>query len=269
MLTDKTSTNVIGGNVLIKNAELGNFNTINGNVILEDGVKIGNNCTISGNITIGANTQIYNNVTIVNNVVIGKDNILYAGVSIGQPAQHLVKYDLKDKNILIGDHNIIRENVTINMPYTKDSTVVKDHCYLMGNTNVAHDAVLGNNVIMSVNASIGGYTQIEEYGYIGLNACIHQYCRIGKFAMIGMGSAITKDVLPFHTCAGSGNQVKLKINEVGFVRNFKGDIHLDELLKARALITKNQSLKGCSTNEVLCGIFDEFEEYSTRGVYYG
>jgi UDP-N-acetylglucosamine acyltransferase len=227
--------------VYSKNFKVGNFNTVKGNVTIGNNVIIGNNCTIDGNITIGDNCNIGNNVTIINNVTLGNNNQIYSGCKIGYPAQHLTEHSIADKSIEIGNNNIFRENCTIHLPYILDKTTIKDFCFIMVNTNIPHDAIIHNNVIIAYNVAIGGHCEVFEYANLGLNSTIHQNIKIGAYAMIGMNTEIKKDVLPFVTIHNKTSKL-IKINKIGFERKYKGNIALKEIENYIELISKNKSL---------------------------
>lgn len=259
--------NQVGDDVDLGNATLGCFNRIEGRVTLGKNVVIGNHCTLLGTITIGDGTVIDNNVTILNTVRIGAENRIFSGTAIGYPAQHTATYDHGSKVISIGDGNTFRENITVHLPYSRDVTEIGSHGYFMANTHFPHDVIVADHVITSNNTAIGGHSSIGQFAFIGLNSCIHQFSRIGAYAMVGMGSAITKDVLPFHTAVGSANSVKLKLNEIGFQRNYQGPITLEDLREARANIQATRSLVGVTRSEPLQTLLCEFEAGSKRGVY--
>jgi UDP-N-acetylglucosamine acyltransferase len=110
-------------------------------------------------------------------------------------------YEKKDINskVIIGNKNIIRENVTISGGSIKDNLITKigNNCLFMAYSHVAHDCILGDNIILANNVALGGHVFIENNAIIGGNSAIHQFCRIGQFAMIGGMSGLTKDIMPF------------------------------------------------------------------------
>jgi len=222
--------NYIDKNVLYSKemVTIGYFNTISGKVIIEDGVSIGNGCTIEGDITIGKGTTIGNNVTIINCVTIGKNNQIFSGISIGYDAQHRASTPPHNRSIVIGDNNIIRENVTIHLPYSSSLTTIKDRCFIMVNCNIPHDAIIHSDVTIAYNVAIGGGCEIFDYANIGLNATLHQGVKIGQSAMIGMGTEIAKDVLPFATIYNKTKKI-IKINNIGIARNLTNSITQEEI----------------------------------------
>lgn len=262
--------NNLSRNIYCPDIEIGAFNTISGNVEFGKNVTIGNNCTISGNIKIGDNCRIENNISIVNNVIIGAGNSIYSGVCIGYEPQHLKYYlnknILSDKHIIIGNGNIIRENATIHQPFTADITSVGNNCFIMANAHISHDSVIGDNVIITNNVAIGGHCNIGNYANLGLNSCLHPFCRVGAYAMLGMGSVAVKDIPPFHT--GSGHRtIRLGLNLIGFKRNYKGSVTLQELKDARRNLIEHKTLRDISDNDELRSIFNNFSLQSKNGIY--
>ena len=241
MSTDILKRNYIEATYNKNSLKIGNFNTVSGNVTIGNNVVIGNNCTIEGNIIIGDNCFIGNNVTIINNVIIGNKNQILSGCNIGYPAQHIVKHDIANKSIEIGDSNIFRENCTIHLPFSSDKTIIKNNCFIMVNTNIPHDAIIHNNVTIAYNVAIGGHCEIFEFANIGLNATLHQNVKIGAFAMVGMGTEIKKDVLPFLIIHNSNTKF-FKINEIGFKRNYVGDINFKQIEEFKAKVLKDKKL---------------------------
>ena len=88
----------------------------------------------------------------------------------------------------------------------------------MVSSHVAHDCVIGDNVVAVNNVAIGGHVQIDDNAIIGGNSAIHQFIRIGKFAMIGGMCAVIRDVIPYGLVHGN-RSVLQGINLIGLRRN--------------------------------------------------
>jgi UDP-N-acetylglucosamine acyltransferase len=128
---------------------------------------------------------------------IGQNNQLHIGVVIGHTPQHLA-YKGGDSGVRIGNGNIFREYVTIHRGYHPgQDTVIGDNNFLMAMSHVAHDAVVGNNVILANGALLAGHTHVEDNANLSGNVAVHQFVRIGRLAMIGGLSKVIKDVPPF------------------------------------------------------------------------
>ncbi|HQJ06674.1 MAG TPA: hypothetical protein PLI57_09905, partial [Spirochaetota bacterium] len=92
--------------------------------------------------------------------------------------------------------------------------------------------------------------------------------RIGDYAMVGMGTSITKDVLPFHLISGSSKGIKQTINFIGFSRNYRGSITSDDLVSFRNIIRKNKAIDEYSENMELREMIESFIKTTKRGVYF-
>ena len=136
---------------------------IHSTAIIEDGAKIadtaeiGPMCWVSSKAKIGENVKLLGQVTVYGDTTIGDDTIVFPGARLGCGPQDHGNEFLPDAKLIIGKRNIIRENVTMHAGTPKEqmTTVVGDDCMFMINSHVAHDCIVGNNVIMTNNAVIG------------------------------------------------------------------------------------------------------------------
>ena len=172
--------------------------------------KIGYNVTIGPwtyigeNVEIGDNTWISSHVVIKGPTVIGKGNRIFQFASVGEECQDK-KYAGEQTRLIIGDNNIIRESVTIHRGTTQDNseTRIGSNCLFMAYVHIAHDCVVGNNVIMANNASIAGHVHVGDWVILGGMTGVHQFVRIGNHAFTAGASLILQDVPPFVMAAGS------------------------------------------------------------------
>ena len=203
---------------------------------LASGIKIGPYSIIGDHVTIGRDTSIGSHVIIEGHTSIGERNEIYPFVSIGSPPQD-IGYKGEDTRVVIGDGNIIREYATINRASTKQEweTIVGNGNYLMAYSHVAHDCILGNNIIMSNVATLGGHTSVGDYANLGGLVAVHQFVRIGVHAFIGGNSGVSMDIPPFMMAAGT--RVKLYgLNRNGLKRRgFKSET-INGLKKAYRII---------------------------------
>jgi len=153
--------------------------------------------SIDKNVIIGEGTRIGSNVTILEGTRIGKNCVIFPGAVIGAVPQDL-KFAGEDTTAEIGDNTTIREFVTINRgTAAKGKTVVGKNCLIMAYCHIAHDCVVGNNVIMANCVQLAGEVEVDDFAIIGGGTLIHQFCRIGSHVMVQGGSKINKDVPPF------------------------------------------------------------------------
>ncbi len=202
------------------------MNNIHPTAVIEDGAKIASTATIGPFCFIGAkaviedNVKLISNVTILNETTIGAGTAVFPGAVLGAGPQDHGNEFLDGMKLVIGKDNIIRENVTMQCGTPKEQMITKvgDHCMFMVNSHVAHDCVVGNNVIMTNNAVIGGHVRLGDGVIIGGNSAVHQFCRIGRKAMIGGMSGVTRDVIPFAMV--TGDRAKLRgLNLIGLKRS--------------------------------------------------
>ena len=205
-------------------------------------VNIGPYSIIGPNVEIGEHTVIKSHVSIAGHTKIGKKNKIYPFSSIGNNPQDL-KYNGEKSYLEIGDSNTIREYVSIN-PGTDGGgglTKIGNNCLFMVSSHVAHDCVIGDNVVAVNNVAIGGHVQIDDNAIIGGNSAIHQYIRIGKFAMIGGICAVIRDVIPYGLVHGN-RSVLQGINLIGLRRKNIPNQEIALLSKAYKEIFKSENL---------------------------
>ena len=181
-------------------------------------VKIGAYSIIGPDVEVNENTIIHSHVSISGQTIIGKENKIYPFASIGNDPQDL-KYNGEKTKLIIGDNNTIREYVTIN-PGTiggGGETKVGNNCLFMISSHVAHDCIVGDNVIIANNVPLGGHVIIEDNVVIGGNSAVQQFTRIGKMAMIGGMTGVLHDVIPYGLSTGNRNSLQ-GLNLIGLRR---------------------------------------------------
>ena len=206
------------------------------NADLGPGVEIGPYSIIGDHVSIGRDTVIGSHVVIEGHTQIGERNKISPFSSIGSPPQD-VGYRGEDTRVIIGSDNVIREYVTINRASTKQEwkTVIGDHNYLMAYAHIAHDCLLGNRVIMSNVATLGGHITIGDHAVLGGLVAVHQFVRIGAYAFLGGKSAVAKDIPPFMLTAGPTAKL-YGINRKGLSRMGFPQETIDGLKKAYRII---------------------------------
>ncbi|MCM1483213.1 MAG: acyl-ACP--UDP-N-acetylglucosamine O-acyltransferase [Muribaculaceae bacterium] len=153
--------------------------------------------TIEANVEIGEGTRIGSNVTIMEGARIGKNCNIFPGAVIAGIPQDL-KFRGEETLAIIGNNTTLRECVTVNRgTASKGKTVVGSGCLIMAYCHVAHDCVVGDNVIMSNATQLAGEVVVDNYAIIGGGALVHQFCHIGPHVMIQGGALINKDIPPY------------------------------------------------------------------------
>jgi UDP-N-acetylglucosamine acyltransferase len=150
---------------------------------------------------------------------IGADNAFFPFCSIGMAPQDLT-YAGEPTRLEIGEHNTIREFVTINRGTVKGGglTRVGNHILVMAYTHIAHDCVIGDHVILANAATLGGHVTVEEWATVGALCPVHHFIRIGAHSFIGGGTTITRDVLPFSKTSAARDVQAYGLNAIGLER---------------------------------------------------
>jgi UDP-N-acetylglucosamine acyltransferase len=181
-------------------------------------VKIGPYAVIGERVSISAHSEIGAHVVIDGWTEIGEGNHIFPGASIGLEPQDL-KYDGTVTLVRIGDHNRIREYVTINRATSEgESTEIGSHNLLMAYVHVAHNCKLGDNIVIANAVALAGHVEVESRAVIGGVLGVHQFVHIGQMAMVGGMSRIDRDVPPFMTVEGNPCRVRT-LNLVGLKRS--------------------------------------------------
>ncbi len=165
------------------------------------GTKIEPFVTINSDVIIGNNCWIGPYATIMDGSRIGNNCKIFPGAVVGAIPQDL-KYAGENSLLEIGDNTTVREFATLNRG-TKATMTTKigSNCLLMAYSHVAHDCIIGDNVILANNVNLAGHVTIEDYAIIGGLSAVHQFVKIGGHSMIGGGSLVMKDVPPFAKAA--------------------------------------------------------------------
>ena len=181
--------------------------------------SIGPHCIIGAGVELGADCELVSNVIIEGPTVIGSANRFFPFCSIGLGPQDL-SYNGEPTRLEIGNHNTIREFVSINRGTVKGKALTRigDHSLIMAYAHVAHDCFIGNHVILANAATLGGHVTVEEWAVVGALCPVHQFVRIGAHSYIGGGTTITKDVLPFSKTVAARDTHAYGLNAIGLER---------------------------------------------------
>lgn len=177
---------------------------ISDSAVLHGNVTIGPFCVVEGAVKLEDGAELKSHVVLAGKTTIGKNAVIYPFASVGHEPQDL-KYDGEETELIIGDNCVIREGVTLN-PGTKSGgsvTRIGDNCVFLANSHVAHDCVVGNNVILSNGVLLAGHVTLGDYVIMGGGSAIHQYTRIGDYAFVGGLAGVENDIIPFGIALGN------------------------------------------------------------------
>lgn len=239
-------------------------------VVIEAYAVIGDEVVIGDETLIGPHSRFEGPATI------GKRNRFTGHCSVGTAPQDL-KYRGGKTILEVGDENVVREFVTINRG-TEDGlgkTVIGSNNLLMTTVHVAHDCIVGSNIIMANAATLAGHVYVGDHSSVGAFTPVHQFCRVGQYAFIGACSVITRDALPYIKTVGARGEGNIYgINTIGLERKGFSPDQIRDLKAAYRILfhSRGLSLKekiekvrqsGPMSAEV--GILVDFIETSERG----
>ncbi|MES5133135.1 acyl-ACP--UDP-N-acetylglucosamine O-acyltransferase [Hoylesella timonensis] len=239
---------------------------------LGDNNIIGPFCYIDKNTVLGDGNVLQNSVTIHVGARIGNNNEFFPGASISTKPQDL-KFKGEETTCQIGNHNSIRENVTISRgTASKGTTIVGDNNLLMENMHIAHDCIIGNEIIIGNSTKLAGEVTVDDRAIISATFLCHQFCHIGGYVMVQGGSRSPKDIPPY-IIAGREPIRYAGINIVGLRRRGFSNELIDLIHEAyRLLYSKGVLSEGIEEIKKNINITPEiqyiidFVESSQRGI---
>ncbi len=172
-------------------ARIGERVTIGPCALIEDDVVIGDDCRIDAFASIKQYTTM------------GKGNIVHSYAMVGEIPQDL-KFAGEATRLEIGDNNSIREFATLHRGTVGGGGVTRigNNNLLMAYTHVAHDGQLGDSIVMSNGATLGGHVIVYDHAIIGGLSAVHQFSRIGQHAFVGGMTGISQDLPPYMLAVG-------------------------------------------------------------------
>ncbi|MCO4839963.1 acyl-ACP--UDP-N-acetylglucosamine O-acyltransferase [Ascidiaceihabitans sp.] len=172
--------------------------------VIDDGAQIdptaviGPFCLVGPDVIIGPDVELKSHVVVKGRTVIGEGTVVFSFAVIGEIPQDL-KFKGEQSGLVIGKRNRIREHVTMNAGTEGGGGMTKigDDCLFMAGCHIAHDAIIGDRVIIVNSAAIAGHCILEDDVIVGGLSGIHQFVRIGRGAIIGAVTMVTNDVIPY------------------------------------------------------------------------
>ena len=185
---------------------------------LADDVEVGAFTIIEAKVRIDAGTRIRSHVVLTGRTTIGKNNHIFQFASLGEQPQDK-KYAGEDTELIIGDNNTIRELCTFSRGSEQGGGITRigDNCWIMACVHIAHDCILGSDIIMANNASLAGHVTIGDYAILSGYSLIHQFCTVGEHSFTSYASHVNQSIPPYVTVAGEKAHVK-GINSEGLRR---------------------------------------------------
>ncbi|TBU94506.1 acyl-ACP--UDP-N-acetylglucosamine O-acyltransferase [Phytopseudomonas dryadis] len=230
---------------------------------LADDVVVGPWSIIGPDVEIGEGSVLGPNVIIKGPTRIGKHNRVYQFSSLGEDTPDR-KYKGEPTRLVIGDHNIIREGVTMHRGtiQDRDETTVGDHNLIMAYAHIGHDSVVGNHCILVNNVALAGHVHIGDWAILSGYTLVHQFCHIGAHSFAGMGTAIGKDVPAYVTVSGNPAEAR-SMNFEGLRRRGFSAESMQALRRAYKIVYR----QGFTIEEALVELVELAEQFPEVAVF--
>jgi UDP-N-acetylglucosamine acyltransferase len=191
---------------------------VDARAVLGADVEIGPYSIVGPDVRLGDRVKVRSHAIVEGHTEIGDDCEIHAFASIGAAPQHAA-HKGEPTRLVIGARNLIREHVTMHCGTAGGravTTIGSDGLFYVG-CHVAHDCIVGDHVILTNGATLGGFVVVEDYVIMGGLSAAHQHTRIGRHAFIGGMAGVNHDVIPFGSVWG--NHAHLEgLNLVGLKR---------------------------------------------------
>lgn len=217
------------------------------------GVTVGAFASIEADVELGDFCTVATGAVVKSGVTAGCHNEFGEHCVVGGAPQHVARPE-RTGRVVIGDHNVFREHVTIHRALKPEAvTSVGSHNYVMASAHFGHDATVGNNCIFANAALLGGHVSVEDRAFVSGAVAIHQFCRVGRLAMVGGHARVVQDVPPYMLLDGQSGCI-VGLNIVGLRRSGHSADDIADLKTAYRVIYR----RGLPWKEVLDCLHDEF-----------
>lgn len=186
---------------------------------LADDVEIGPFCTVGPHVKMGQGCRLISHVVVDGYTTMGERNTVYPFTTLGMLAQHK-RSNAPDALLVIGNDNTFREHVTAHVGSDVDNKITRighRNLFLVA-SHIAHDCVLGDDIVMSNNATLAGHVHVGNNAIIGGLSAVLQFTRIGEGAMIGGMCGIGRDVIPYGLVMSGTRACLSGLNLIGLQR---------------------------------------------------
>ena len=251
--------------------------------IIEPGAELGEDVVIGAyayvgsKAVVGAGTVLHHHANVEGRTTIGTQCEIFPFACVGTKT-HDLKYKGGEPGLVVGDRNVFREYVSVHGATNEaDYTRMGNDNVMLAYSHIAHDCIVGSNLVMSAQSALAGHVIVEDHINIGWGSGVHQFCRIGSHAMIGAMSKVVQDVPPYIIADGNA-AIARSINKVGLERHEFTVERLDGIKNAfrlfyRSGYNRTQAFEHMRTSKyVVSPDFQHFLSFVTkseRGVVAG
>jgi len=215
--------------------------------------RLGADCTIGPFAVVGANVELGAGCVLHSHAVVqgpsrfGPQNEIHPFACIGGSPQDR-RYKGEPTLLDVGARNIFREHVTVSRGTIHGGGVTKigDNNLIMAYSHVAHDCILGDNIVMANHATLAGHTEVQNFAVFGGMVAVGTFLRIGESAMLAAGSMVEREIPPFCTVAGDRARLRV-VNRVGLERREFSPLAMSQIKE----IFKDLKSKKLSIDEIV------------------
>ncbi len=202
---------------------------------IAENVKIGPFAVVYDDVEIDEGTTIGPNAVIYDGARIGKNVRIFQGASVSNEPQDL-KFSNEKTYFYIGDNTTIREFVTLHRGTVETGfSKIGSNCLVMAYAHVAHDCIIGNEVILANGVQIAGHVEIDDFTIIGGMSPVHQFTKVGKYVMVGGAFRVVQDVPPYALVGGYPLKFE-GLNVIGLRRRGFSNQEIKELKEAYKIL---------------------------------
>ncbi len=246
---------------------------VDAQAIIHETVEVGPFSHIDANVTIGEGTVIEDYVRIFGGTRLGQFNHVCQNVTLGALPQDRKFDPTTITELQIGDHNCLREYVSIHRSTNPDRpTTVGNDNYLMAYSHIAHDCEVGDQNVFANAATLGGHVTVDHHVFLSGHVAVHQFCRIGAYAMIAGLSGVPQDVPPFVLADGHRATI-MGLNLVGLRRAGFSQDQRTAIKRAYKILYKSGLSLDAALDRLRSGDYStevehivQFFEQSKRGI---
>lgn len=219
--------------------------------VLGDGVEVGPWCYIGEDVVIGDGTTLGPSTRIEGPTTIGRENRFFGQSSIGTDPQDL-KFKGEKTTLTIGDRNTFREFISINRGTVGGGgkTVIGHDNFLMVYSHIAHDCIVGSNVVFANGGTLAGHVEVGDHALIGAFTAIHQFCKVGNYAFTGGWTIATQDVLPYMKTVGARPPKTYGVNTIGLERKGFSAETIHALQQAYRLLVRSKMRREAALEKI-------------------
>ena len=213
---------------------------------IADDVEVGPFCHVGSRAKIGPDCRLISHVTVLGNTTLGSDNTIWPQATLGGDPQDL-KFCGEDSRLIIGDHNEIRESVTIHLGTANGGGVTRvgnENLFMVG-AHIAHDCIIGDHVVLANSVHLAGHICIHDHAVVSGASGVHHFVTIGQYAFIGGMTRVVHDAPPFMILEGNPAKVR-GVNSIGLNRHRFPPETLDRLKDAYRRLYRNHGSAGAN-----------------------